>query len=98
MLQQSNIGQRNRKWPRQSHLGTISVAAPTCADDILILANSECEQSIMDIIYHHQGRIQDLWLGGAWVGEGSGDRFQWVKDRALVVGPGGQSPPEALGV
>ena len=64
MLQQSNIGQRNRKWPRQSHLGTISVAAPTCADDILILANSECEQSIMDIIYHHQGRIQDLWLGG----------------------------------
>ena len=37
-----------------SHLGTISVVAPTCADDILILANSECElQSIMDIIYHH---------------------------------------------
>ena len=26
-----------------SHLGTISVATPTCADDILILANSECE-------------------------------------------------------
>jgi hypothetical protein len=24
-----------------SHLGTISVAAPTCADDILILAHSE---------------------------------------------------------
>ena len=22
-----------------------------------------------------QGRIQDLWLGGAWVGEGSGDRL-----------------------
>jgi len=40
-----------------SHLGTISVAAPTCADDILILANSECElQSIMDIIYHHTQR------------------------------------------
>ena len=37
-----------------SHLGTISVATPTYADDILILANSECElQSIMDIIYHH---------------------------------------------
>jgi hypothetical protein len=29
-----------------SHLGTISVAAPTCADDILILANSECELQI----------------------------------------------------
>jgi hypothetical protein len=26
-----------------SHLGTINVAVPTCADDILILANSECE-------------------------------------------------------
>jgi hypothetical protein len=40
-----------------SHLGTISVAAPTCADDILILAISECElQSIMDIIYHHTQR------------------------------------------
>jgi hypothetical protein len=40
-----------------SHLGTISVAAPTCADDILILANSECElQNIMDIIYHHTQR------------------------------------------
>ena len=40
-----------------SHLGTISVATPTCADDILILANSECElQSIMDIIYHHTQR------------------------------------------
>ena len=40
-----------------SHLGTISVAAPTCADGILILAHSECElQSIMDIIYHHTQR------------------------------------------
>jgi hypothetical protein len=40
-----------------SYLGTISVAVPTCADDILILANSECElQSIMDIIYHHTQR------------------------------------------
>jgi hypothetical protein len=40
-----------------SHLGTISVAAPTCADDILILAHSECElQSIMDILYHHTQR------------------------------------------
>jgi hypothetical protein len=24
---------------------------------------------------YYQGRIQDLWLGGAWVGEGSGDRL-----------------------
>ena len=40
-----------------SHLGTINVAAPTCADDILILTNSECElQSIMDIIYYHTQR------------------------------------------
>ena len=40
-----------------SHLGTISVAAPTCAYHILVLAHSECElQSIMDIIYHHTQR------------------------------------------
>ena len=25
---------------------------------------------------HYQGRIQDLWLGGAWVCEGSGDRLR----------------------
>jgi hypothetical protein len=39
-----------------SHLGTISVAASTCADDILVLAHSECElQSIMVVLppaYH----------------------------------------------
>ena len=35
---------------------------------------------ILPKLTHHifsvsnQGRIQDLWLGGAWVGEGSGDR------------------------
>ena len=99
MLQQSNIGQRNRKWPRQSHLGTISVAAPTCADDILILANSECEQSIMDIIYHHQGRIQDLWLGGAWVGEGSGDRLRSPvgQGQSPGSGPRGAKPPGSSG-
>ena len=33
----------------------------------------------------HQGRIQDLGLGGAWVGEGSGDRLR------SPAGPG-QSP------
>ena len=39
------------------------------------------------------GWIQDLLLGGAWVGEGSGSRAEpWVG------GPGGQSPPETLGV
>jgi hypothetical protein len=32
-----------------------------------------------------QGRIQDLGLGGAWVGEGSGDRLRFP------AGPG-QSP------
>ncbi|CAC5377888.1 unnamed protein product [Mytilus coruscus] len=36
------------------HMGTIGIATPTCADDILVLANSECElQGIMDIVYHH---------------------------------------------
>ena len=44
---------------------------------------------------YQQGRIQDLWLGGgAWVGEGP----QLVQGRTLVGGPGGQSPPEALGI
>ena len=39
-----------------------------------------------------QGRIQDLWLGGAWVCEGSGGRLR------SPAGPGGQRPPEALGI
>ena len=40
-----------------SHMGTINIATPTCADDILVLANSESElQGIMDIIYHHTQR------------------------------------------
>ena len=50
---------------------------------------------------YYQGRIQDLWLGGggAGVGEGSGDRRpQRVQGRALVGGPRGESPLEALGV
>ncbi|CAC5406653.1 unnamed protein product [Mytilus coruscus] len=39
------------------HMGTIGIATPTCADDILVLANSECElQGIMDIVYHHTQR------------------------------------------
>ncbi|CAC5362723.1 unnamed protein product [Mytilus coruscus] len=34
------------------HMGTIGIATPTCADDILVLANSECElQGIMDIVF-----------------------------------------------
>ena len=37
------------------------------------------------IMGHNQGRIQDLRLGGAWVGEGSGDRLR------SPAGPG-QSP------
>ena len=36
-------------------------------------------------IWNNQGRIQDLWLGGAWVGEGSEDSI-W-----FPAGPG-QSP------
>ena len=49
---------------------------------------------------YDQGRIQDLWLGGAWVGEGPGDCSspQLVQGRTLVGGPGGQSSPEALGI
>ena len=39
-----------------------------------------------------QGRSQELETGGAkLLGEG------WVQGKALVGGPGGQSPPEALG-
>ena len=47
-----------------------------------------------------QGRIQDLWLGGAWVGEGSGDRWMSPEGprQSPGRGPGGLSPPEALGV
>ena len=39
-------------------------------------------------------------MGGAkLLGEGSGGRLrpQWVQGKALVGGPGGQIPPEALG-
>ena len=52
----------------------------------------ERERERLDIyIYILQGRTQDLWLWGTWVGEGSGDRLrsplgpQWVKGRALVA-------------
>ena len=42
------------------------------------------------------GRIQDLGLGGgAWVGEGSGDRLR-AQGRALVGGPGGETHPPPL--
>jgi hypothetical protein len=48
-----------------------------------------------------QGRIQDLWLRGGGVSR----RGIWgplgpqlVQGRTLVGGPGGQSPPEALGI
>ena len=45
-----------------------------------------------------QGQIQDFVLGGTKVGEGSGDRLRSPAGSALVGGPGGQSPPEALTV
>jgi hypothetical protein len=47
----------------------------------------------------YQGRIQDLWLGGAWVGEGSGDRLRSPvgQGQSPGSGPRGQSPLEALG-
>ena len=50
--------------------------------------------------YQYQGRIQDLWLGGgAWVGEGSGDRLRSPAGprQSPGRGPGGRSTPEALG-
>ena len=45
----------------------------------------------------NQGRIQDLWLGGAW-GLRTAEGPQRVHGTALVEGPGELSPPEALGV
>ena len=52
------------------------------------------------LIYSSQGRIQDLWLGGAWVGEGSGDRLRSPPGLGQNPGRGhrGQSPHEALGI
>ncbi|CAC5419927.1 unnamed protein product [Mytilus coruscus] len=43
------------------HMGTIGIATPTCADDILVLANSECElQGIMDIFEHAIEMSKDI--------------------------------------
>jgi hypothetical protein len=47
-----------------------------------------------------QGQIQDLWLGGGVSRRGIWGPLlgpQRVESGALVGGPGGQSPPEALG-
>jgi hypothetical protein len=43
---------------------------------------------------YHQGRFQDLWLGGAWVGEGSGDRLRSPAGtmQSPVRGPRGEAP------
>ena len=49
---------------------------------------------------HLQGRSQELEMGGAkLLGEGSGGRLSPPvgQGKALLGGPGGQSPPEALG-
>ena len=46
---------------------------------------------------NYQGRIQDLWLGGAWVGEGSGDGPQLVQGRILIGGQGGEAPLKLWG-
>ena len=45
-----------------------------------------------------QGRIQDLRLGGAWVGEGSGDRLRSPADtgQSPSRGSGGETPPPKL--
>ena len=44
------------------------------------------------------GAIQDLWLGGSWVGEGSGDRLRSpaVQGRALVGDQRGGEAPRKL--
>lgn len=40
-----------------SNIGNISVAAPTCADDIAILANNTSQaQGLLEIVYHHTKR------------------------------------------
>ena len=46
----------------------------------------------------YQGRIQDLWLGGVSRRGVWGQRPQRVQGRALVGDPGGEAPPEALGI
>ena len=40
-----------------AHIGDIGIAAPTCADDIAVLANNQIEaQGIIDIVEHHTRR------------------------------------------
>jgi hypothetical protein len=53
---------------------------------------------LLQYIYMDQGRIQDLWLGGAWVGEGCGDRLRSPAGPGQNPGrePRGAKPPEAL--
>jgi hypothetical protein len=46
---------------------------------------------------NYQGRIQDFWLGGEWVGEGSGDGPQLVQGRILIGGQGGEAPLKLWG-
>jgi hypothetical protein len=41
--------------------------------DLLYCNSSQYILSTYNSQHNDQGRIQDLWLGGAWVGEGSGD-------------------------
>ena len=57
-------------------------------------------RKIMPVDIRNQGRIQDLWLGGAWVGEGSEDRLRSPAGprQSPVWGPRGAKPPEALEV
>ena len=53
------------------------------------------------ISHSYQGRIQDLWLGGAWVGEGSGEPLRSPAGPGHNPGRGSRGakpPPEALGI
>jgi hypothetical protein len=70
-----------------------------CWPDIMRLQRCIKVSSFINFLSWYQGRIQDLWLVGSWVGEGTGDRLRSpaVHGRALVGDQrGGQSPPEAL--
>ena len=60
-----------------------------------VYAQTICMRMCVDYMYS-QGRIQDLWLGGGVSRRGVWGPLivpQRVVGRALVGGPGGQSPP-----
>ena len=69
-----------------------------CWPDIMQLQRCIKVSSFINFLSWYQGRIQDLWLGGSWVGEGSGDRLRSpaVQGRALVGDQKGGEAPRRL--